>query len=65
MKKLKLINLSQNALSQIKGGDQGGGGSAPACSCSCDCGGSDTTHQQTYSNLQSAGVTGPKNGLQY
>lgn len=65
MKNLKLINLSQNALRQIKGGEEGGGGTAPACSCSCDCGSGDTTYQQTYSNRQSAAVTGPKNGLQY
>jgi hypothetical protein len=65
MKNLKLINLSQYLLSQIKGGEEGGGGTTPACSCSCDCGEAGTIHDQTQSNRQSAGVTGPKNNLEY
>lgn len=63
MKKLKLINLTQNALSHIKGGEAGGGGTTPVCSYSCDCGNSDTIYQQTFSNFRSAATTATKNGI--
>jgi len=65
MKNLKLIKMTQNSLGHIKGGEQGGGGSTPVCSCSCDCGSGDTTYQQTYSNRQSAGITGSRNNFAY
>ncbi|MCK9450866.1 MAG: hypothetical protein M0Q90_04190 [Bacteroidales bacterium] len=65
MKNLKLIKMTQDSLNHIKGGDQGGGGSTPACSCSCDCGDPGSIHDQTQSNRQSAGITGPKNNLEY
>jgi hypothetical protein len=54
MKNLKLINLSQNALNQIKGGEEGGGGTTPACSCTCSCSGEDTTYNMNRSTTTSA-----------
>jgi len=55
MKNLKLINLSQNALSQIKGGEEGGGGgTTPACSCTCSCGGEDTTYNMNRATTTNA-----------
>ncbi len=54
MKNLKLINLTQKALSQIKGGEEGGGGSTPTCSCTCSCSGEDTTYNQNRTNITSA-----------
>jgi len=53
MKNLKLINMSQNALSQIKGGEEGGGGTTPACSSTCSCSGEDTTYNMNRSTTTS------------
>lgn len=58
MKKLKLINLTQDALAHIKGGEQGGGGSTPACSCSCDCGEGSTIPAQMSSSISSNSRSG-------
>ena len=52
MKKLNLIQLAENELLNIKGGESGGGGSGCSCdSCSCNCGEGGTIHDQTVSNI--------------
>ncbi len=43
MKDLKLIDLAERELLNIRGGDSGGGNSCSCDSCSCDCGPGDKT----------------------
>ncbi len=56
MKNLKLIQLVEKELLNIKGGDSGN-----PVACSCDCGGGDTTYQQSFGNISGATLAGNNN----
>jgi len=56
-KKLKLFEIVEKDLANIKGGDSEGGTNCTCDLCCCACGGGEITHQQSFSTISSSSST--------